>query len=66
MRVTTIEDYEDLPKGSCIQKVVEANGYYCGIWNSPEGSYAVKVPVRLCKIWPDEISFLQHFYGIKL
>lgn len=64
MRVTTTRDHESVPAGSTLQGVVEApEGFYSGLWCSAVGSFQVSVPIEICREWPENVSFFDHFYG---
>ncbi len=47
-KVKTIEDIENLPKGSGIYVTKELKKHYKGLWSSMFGSYEVKVPKDKC------------------
>lgn len=49
IRVMTIKDYKNLPKGSCIEIEKETKTLYIGIWSSCMGTYTVKVPKKYCE-----------------
>jgi len=50
MTVKTIEDYYDLPKGSCIHVDTETEEWYTGLWSFNCFTIPVTVPKSICEI----------------
>lgn len=50
MIVKTIEDFDDLPKGSCVYVDSEDDEFYFGRWSFNCFSISVTVPKSICEL----------------
>ena len=60
MIVKTIEDLEDLPKGSCIQVELEDGEDYSGLWSFNCFTISVIVPKSKCEIMEEWIVIIHN------
>lgn len=50
MIVKTIEDFDDLSKGSCVYVEIETREEYSGLWSFNCFSIPVTVPKSICEL----------------